>query len=86
MNPIEPLQIDIEGEEDGRFLASVPALPGVIAYGGTEESAVERVKTIALQVLTEMIEKGDELPSQLKVERYGDQAWSSSLLRVGWTR
>jgi predicted RNase H-like HicB family nuclease len=85
MIPIEPLQIDVE-REDGRFLARVPELPGVRAYGDTEESAVEKVKTIALQVLAETIENGGELPPQLKVERYGGQAWSSSLLRVGWTR
>lgn len=86
MIPIEPLQIDIEREADGGFLASVPELPGVMAHGDTEESAVERVKTVALQVLTGMFERGDELPQQVKVERYGDQAWSSALVRIGWTR
>ena len=67
MIQIEPLQVDIEREEDGRFLASVPELPGVMAYGDTEELALRRAKTIALQVLAEMIESGDELPQPLKV-------------------
>ena len=66
MREIEPLQIDIEREDDGRFLASVPELPGVMAYGATEESAVRKVKSIALQVLADMIESGEEVPDPLK--------------------
>ncbi len=67
MVEIQPLQVDVEREEDGRYLASVPELPGVMAYGDTEESAVRKVKAIALQVLADMIETGDELPQSLKV-------------------
>jgi predicted RNase H-like HicB family nuclease len=59
--------VEIEREEDGRFLASVPDLPGVMAYGETEESALRRVKSIALQVLADMIESGEELPQPLRV-------------------
>ena len=66
MVEIEPLQIGIEREEDGRYLASVPALPGVMAYGGTEDSALRKTKAIALQVLADMMESGDELPQPLK--------------------
>jgi predicted RNase H-like HicB family nuclease len=67
MVEIEPLQIEIEREDDGRFLASVPELPGVMAYGDTEESALRKAKAIALQVLADTIESGDELPQLLKV-------------------
>jgi predicted RNase H-like HicB family nuclease len=67
MVEIEPLQIGVEWEDDGRFLASLPQLPGVMAYGDTEASAVRKAKAIALQVLAEMIESGDELPQPLKV-------------------
>ena len=67
MVEIEPLQVEIEREEDGRFLASVPDLPGVMAYGETEESALRRAKAIALQVLADMVENGEELPQPLKV-------------------
>jgi predicted RNase H-like HicB family nuclease len=67
MIQIEPLQVDIEREEDGRFLASVPELPGVMAYGDSEESALRKAKTVALQVLADMIESGDEVPQPLKV-------------------
>jgi predicted RNase H-like HicB family nuclease len=39
----------------------------VMAYGATEESAVRKVKSIALQVLADMIESGDDVPAPLKV-------------------
>ncbi|HEY3443336.1 MAG TPA: type II toxin-antitoxin system HicB family antitoxin [Paludibaculum sp.] len=67
MVEIQPLQIALELEDDGRFLASVPELPGVMAYGDTEEAALRKAKSIALQVLADMIESGDEVPPQLKV-------------------
>jgi predicted RNase H-like HicB family nuclease len=47
--------------------ASVPDLPGVMAYGGTEDEAIRRIKSIALQVLADMIESGEEVPEPLKV-------------------
>ena len=67
MVEIQPMQIEIEREEDGRFLASVPELPGVMAYGDTKESALRKAKSIALQVLAEMMESGEELPQPLQV-------------------
>ena len=67
MVEIQPLQIEIDREEDGRFLASVPELPGVMAYGDTEESALRKAKAIALQVLADMMESGEELPQPLRV-------------------
>jgi predicted RNase H-like HicB family nuclease len=67
MVEIQPLRIEIDREEDGRFLASVPELPGVMAYGGTEESALRKANVIALQVLADMMESGEELPQPLRV-------------------
>jgi predicted RNase H-like HicB family nuclease len=67
MVEIQPLQMEIEREEDGRFLASVPDLPGVMAYGDTQESALRKAKTIALQVLAEMMESGEELLQPLQL-------------------
>lgn len=57
---IQPIRVELDREEDGRILASVPDLPGVMAYGATEEEAMRKVKSIALQVLADMIESGDE--------------------------
>jgi len=67
MVEIQPIRVEVEREEDGRVLASVPDLPGVMAYGVSEEEAVRRVKSIALQVLADMIESGDDVPEPLKV-------------------
>jgi predicted RNase H-like HicB family nuclease len=64
---IQPIRVEVEREDDGRILASVPDLPGVMAYGATDEEAVRRVKSIALQVLADMIESGDEVPEPLRV-------------------
>jgi predicted RNase H-like HicB family nuclease len=67
MVTIEPLRVEVEREEDRRILASVPDLPGVMAYGSTEEEAIRKVKAIALQVLADMIESGEEVPAPLRV-------------------
>jgi predicted RNase H-like HicB family nuclease len=62
MVSIEPLRIEIDREDDGRVLTSVRDLPGVMAYGDTQDAAVRKAKSIALQVLADMVESGDELP------------------------
>ncbi|MFN7650231.1 MAG: type II toxin-antitoxin system HicB family antitoxin [Acidobacteriota bacterium] len=67
MVSIEPIRVETEREEDGRILASVPDLPGVMAYGVTEIEAIRKVKAIALQVLADMIESGEEVPEPLRV-------------------
>jgi predicted RNase H-like HicB family nuclease len=67
MVEIQPIRVGLEREQDGRFLASVPDLPGVMAYGASEAEAVRKVKSIALQVLADMIESGEEVPAPLKV-------------------
>ena len=67
MTEIEPLRIEVETEDDGRILASVPDLPGVMAYGVDETEAVRKAKTIALQILADMVESGEDVPEPLKV-------------------
>jgi len=67
MVEIQPIRVEVEREEDGRVLASVPELPGVMAYGSDENEAVRKVKAVALQVLADMIESGEEVPAPLKV-------------------
>jgi predicted RNase H-like HicB family nuclease len=66
MVSIEPLRIEIDREDDGRVLASVPDLHGVMAYGDTQDAAMRKVKSIALQVLADMVESGEEVPEPLK--------------------
>lgn len=62
------LAIEIEREQDGRFLAEVPTLPGVMAYGCTEADAAAKVKALALRVLADRIEHGEPLP--VEAERF----------------
>ena len=45
----------------------MPDLPGVMAYGASEEEATRKVKSMALQVLADMIESGEDVPEPLKV-------------------
>jgi predicted RNase H-like HicB family nuclease len=50
-------QIDLDREEDGRWIAEIASLPGVIAYGKTKPEAVAKVKALALRVLPDQVEK-----------------------------
>ena len=54
--------VEVEREEDGRMLASVPGLPGVMAYGRDESEAVQRVRSIAAEVLADMEASGEDAP------------------------
>jgi predicted RNase H-like HicB family nuclease len=62
----QPIRVEVEREEDGRILASVPDLPGVMAYGANDDEAIRKVKSIALQVLADMVESGEDVPGPLK--------------------
>ena len=48
--------VELEREDDGRWLAEVPALPGVMAYGVDRDEAVARVQALALRVIAERLE------------------------------
>ena len=64
------LTIDIERETDGRWLAEVPELPGVLAYGSTEAAAVVAAEAIALRVLANRLERsGDDTLVSLTFNR-----------------
>jgi predicted RNase H-like HicB family nuclease len=59
------LKIESEREEDGRWIAEVPALPGVLTYGKTEAEARAKVKALALRVVADRIENGEPLPNEI---------------------
>jgi len=48
--------IEFDREEDGRWIAEIPELPGVMAYGATQEESRARVEALALRVLADRIE------------------------------
>ena len=53
------IAIELEREDDGRWLAEVPALPGVVAYGASREEALRAVQTLALRVIADRLEQGE---------------------------
>jgi predicted RNase H-like HicB family nuclease len=53
------LRVEIEREEDGRWIAEIPALPGALAYGANREEAITRAQALALRVLAERLERGE---------------------------
>jgi predicted RNase H-like HicB family nuclease len=59
------LLIEIEREQDGRWLAEVPALPGVLSYGATDIEARSKATALALRVIAERVENGEALPREL---------------------
>ncbi|HUU12191.1 MAG TPA: type II toxin-antitoxin system HicB family antitoxin [Terriglobia bacterium] len=50
-------QIELDREADGRWIAEIASLPGVMAYGKTKQEAVAKVKALAFRVLADEIEK-----------------------------
>jgi predicted RNase H-like HicB family nuclease len=52
-------KVEVEREDDGRWLAEVVELPGVLAYGETQEAARARVQALALRVIAERLEHGE---------------------------
>lgn len=61
------LDIESEIEEDGRWLAEVPQLPGVLAYGSTRDEAMARAQVLALRVLAERLEHGESGPESISI-------------------
>jgi len=56
------LIVEVEQEEDGRWIAEVGDLPGVLAYGRSREDALSKVEALALRVLADRLENGEEVP------------------------
>ncbi len=56
------LTLEIDREEDGRWIAEVPELPGVLAYGVSADEAMSKAEVLALRVLADRIEHGEAAP------------------------
>lgn len=59
--------LEIEQEADGRWLAEVPELAGVFAYGATPEEAMAKAEVLALRVLAEQLEHGEARPLDIRI-------------------
>ena len=59
--------IELDREQDGRWIAEISDLPGVLAYGKTREDAMAAVEALALRVVADRLEHGEATPEQLSV-------------------
>ena len=62
------LTLELDREEDGRYIAEVLDLPGVLAYGATEQEATARAQALALRVLADRLEHGEPAPNLLPLD------------------
>jgi predicted RNase H-like HicB family nuclease len=60
-------RVEVEQETDGRWIAEVMELSGVLAYGATRDEAISRVQALALRVVADRLEHGEEGPSLLSI-------------------
>ena len=58
------MRVEVEQEDDGRWLAEAPAMPGIMACGATRDEAVNRVEALALRMLAEQLERGERAPER----------------------
>lgn len=56
------MRVEMEREEDGRWICEIPDLPGVMGYGQTQDEALAKVKALALRVLADRLEHGEDIP------------------------
>ena len=61
------LAIEYDRENDGRWLADIPALPGVTAYGRTKKQATAAVQALALRLIADRLEHGVAVPGPMDV-------------------
>ena len=59
------LAIEYYREEDGRWLADIPALPGVTVYGRTKREATAAVQALALRLMADRLEHGETIPGPM---------------------
>jgi predicted RNase H-like HicB family nuclease len=56
------MKIELEREDDGRWIAEVPDLSGVMVYGDTREEAIVKVQSLALRVIADRLDHGESIP------------------------
>ncbi len=56
------MKVEIEREDDGRWIAEVPELPGVMVYGKTRREAISKVEALALRAIADRLDHGETIP------------------------
>ena len=67
MAPMTTFTIQHEREEDGRWLAEVSELPGVLAYGDSADEAMAKAQALAVRVLAERLEHKEAKPQPISM-------------------
>ncbi|MDI1320269.1 MAG: type II toxin-antitoxin system HicB family antitoxin [bacterium] len=61
------MQVEVEQEADGRWIAEVPSLPGAMAYGASRKEAIAKVEALVLRILADKVEHGEDTPQLSRV-------------------
>jgi len=80
------LRIETQRELDGRWIAQVPAIPGLLAYGTTEAAARKRVEGFAMLVINDRMKNGEPLPHELASAMKARKQESPQALPIGSRR
>lgn len=56
------MRLEVEQEDDGRWIAEIPDLPGVLVYGTTRHEAIARAEALALRVIADRLDHGEAIP------------------------
>ena len=56
------MKIEIEHEDDGRWIAELPDMPGVMVYGESREEAIKKVEVLALRAIADRLDYGESIP------------------------
>lgn len=67
----QSFKVEFDREKDGRWIAEIPKLPGVMAYGATKQEALQQVYAIALRTLADTIEQGKRIASVARLFGHG---------------
>ena len=67
MPRITNLTLDSEQEDDGRWLAEVPELPGVMVYADSRDEAITKAEILALRVLADRLEHDEAQPTNISI-------------------
>jgi predicted RNase H-like HicB family nuclease len=72
------MTIELEQEEDGRWIAEAPQIPGALAYGDTQREAISKVESLVLRILADRLDHGEMAPELEKV--FTVAAWIRGVL------
>ncbi len=61
------MKIEVEQEEDGRWIAEICEFPGVMVYGVSREDAITKVEALALRVIADRLDHGEDVPELANV-------------------